>query len=111
LADDFAELYQGTWAYNPLTSAWYQWKGTHWQDMQDEEAQKKSCVSLDRLIRDIMLKRELGIKKTMDIDGVVRLAAIHCARRFVHKQGLVNFKNGTLDVATHTLRPHDKADE
>jgi len=111
LADDFAAQYGDIWAYNALTSIWYRWNGTHWQDMQDVEAQKRSCVSLDRIVRDLMLAKEMAIDKTSDLDGVVRLACIHCVRSFRQKSNLVNFKNGTLDIDTGELRAHDKADE
>jgi putative DNA primase/helicase len=111
LADDFASQYGDTWAYNALTSIWYQWNGTHWQDMQDVEAQKRSCVSLDRIVRDIMLSKEMIIDKISDLDGVVRLACIHCVRSFKQSSSLINFKNGTLDINTGELKAHDKSDE
>ena len=111
IADDFAVSHKEDWAYNPLSSAWSQWTGTHWQNMQDSEAQKKSCVTLDRIVRDLMRERGLGINKSSDLDCVVRLAAIHCKRDFIPASGVVNFRNGTLEVSTGTLRSHDRNDQ
>ena len=111
IADDFAENHKEDWAFNALSSAWYEWTGTHWQNMQDTEAQKKSCVTLDRIVRDLMRARDLGINKSSDLDCVVRLAAIHCKRSFVSTPGVVNFRNGTLEVNTGILRAHDRDDQ
>jgi phage/plasmid-associated DNA primase len=111
IADDFADKHKEDWAFNALSSAWYQWTGTHWQNMQDSESQKKSCVTLDRIVRDLMRARDLGINKSSDLDCVVRLAAIHCKRSFVPTPGVVNFRNGTLEVSTGTLRAHDRDDQ
>ena len=111
IADDFAENHKDDWGFNALSSAWYQWTGTHWQNMQDSEAQKKSCVTLDRIVRDLMRKRGRGIDRSSDLDCVVRLAAIHCKRDFVPASGVVNFRNGTLEVSTGTLRQHDRNDQ
>ena len=111
IADDFADNHKDDWGFNALSSAWSQWTGTHWQNMQDTEAQKKSCVTLDRIVRDLMRGRDLGINRSSDLDCVVRLAAIHCKRNFVPTPGVVNFRNGTLEVSTRTLRAHDRNDE
>ena len=100
-----------SWGYKATSSAWYQWTGTHWQNMQDSEAQKKSCVTLDGIVRDLMRARDMGINKSSDLDCVIRLAAINCKRDFTPASGVVNFHNGTFEVSTGTLRAHSRNDQ
>jgi len=111
IAVDFVMMYGNDWGFEPISGTWYQWTGKFWQDMHESEGQRKSCVSLDGIVRDLMLSRDMPVNKSADLDCVVRLAAIDCKRVFAQKPGLVNFSNGTLDTNSDELRAHSKADE
>src|SRR5688572_10397367 len=45
------------------------------------------------------------------VDATVRLARDLCQRRFLPRQGLVNFQNGTLETPTMRFREHNRRDD
>jgi len=102
-ADILAASLSGSYTYDG--QAWRKWVGTHWAVVSDPR------MELDTLAERAILRGE-GEVKASRIDSVLRLTAHagRLGREFTPRPDLVPFQNGTLEVATGRLRPHDKAD-
>jgi phage/plasmid-associated DNA primase len=66
---------------------------------------------LDDFTVSAMYKFDLPVKSTGNLDIVNRRARSKCGKVFNPKPKVVNFKNGTLDLNTLKLYPHDKNDD
>jgi P4 family phage/plasmid primase-like protien len=113
LADALVEKHRHELIFNIESGTWFSYTGTHWNSVQEKEASssKTSCTSLDRLVRELLVK-DLGLPVTRvgDFDSILRLAAIDLRSSFPIIEGKVNFANGTLDVESGVLSPHNRED-
>ena len=98
----FGETHAHEWGYNEQSDAWYKYNGTHW-----EHVQTKNPIVLDNQMEDIF--RRIGIKVSgRAVDDARRFARRYCTAIETPPAGLINFRNGTLDLTSKTLQPHDR---
>ena len=90
-------------AWDVDRASWRRWTGTHWQ-------LERTAETLD--LQAAQLMRAMGVPVTggHKTDGVLKYARGLCKQKFTVGQPLVNFKNGTLDLATMQLREHSRDD-
>lgn len=100
----WAELYGRDWAYDQEAGNWRRWTRTHWEE------ETRTTTRLDMQAAIVLRALDMPVSSSGRLDGVTRMAATICNRTFQRRPGLVNFRNGTLDVTTMQLRPHDPAD-
>lgn len=120
IAERFAQAFDGHFIY-VINTGWYYWTGTHWE-LDDESSRARSA--LNRMLK-AMWSASFGdtvtqasIKACMSNAGqlgALSLAEVfpQFATRFEDLDAdpyLLNTANGTLDLRTGVLRPHDQAD-
>lgn len=99
----WAQRFRDRLAYDATSGTWRQWAGTHWQQLLPGDP------ALDDAGAEVL--RAIGLRVSGGaIDDTARLARRRCLMTFTRSMHLVNFANGTLDVASGTLRPHSPAD-
>lgn len=91
-------------AFDPSIDDFRRFDGTHWR----REPQKSRA--LDTLVIEACRSMRMKVYKTTLLDGVLRVVSGLCIQQFDPRPDLINFANGTMDLATRTLRPHDPAD-
>jgi len=89
------------WAYDPNRDQYMAWTGTHWEPARPMDVDAKISELLRAHGRDT---------KAGAANDIARFAKAKLARTFVGVGGLANFANGTFDLASGLLRPHDRAD-
>lgn len=99
-----AEEYIAGLVYDEDTDAWLRWTGTHWQDT------GTSKTELDRMATLAMRSLGLSITGASKLDGTLRLAKVKMKKDLGRRDGVINFANGTLEVKTGGLSPHDPSD-
>ena len=99
-----AEKYIAGLVYDEPTDAWLRWTGTHWQDTGTTKTE------LDRMATIAMRSLGLAITGASKLDGTLRLAKVKMKKDIAECAGLINFANGTLEVATGELRAHSADD-
>ena len=92
------------WAYSDATYTWYKWSGTHWEEQQEKASQ------LDQEAIAALQSEGIAVNSNQTINTFIRVAASHCKRNFAENSGKINFHNGTLDLATLQIGPHDRND-
>ena len=100
----WAKMYGAEWAYDPDLVLWRHWTGTYWEE------ESRTSTTLDTQAALVLRRIGMPVSSAGRLDGVIRLAASVCTRTFTPRPGLINFRNGTLDTATMTLRSHDRVD-
>jgi len=91
-------------AYDADDQTWRRWTGVFWEPYRDNEA-------IDLLVSDILHSLGLVVSGEGQVNTVLRYAQATCKRLFrTEREGLLNFVNGTLELRSNTLRPHDKGD-
>lgn len=123
----FAREYGERVRYCAKAGGWLLWDGKRWRldddgaiyrlagECTDAIAELASTVpDLDE--RKKVLSFAIGLRKRRGLENVVALAsslegiAIGNPERFDADQWLLNVENGTVDLSTGELRPHDRAD-
>jgi len=90
-------------AWDVDRGSWRRWTGTHWQ-------LERTSEMLDLQAAQMMREVGVNVSSGSRSDGVLKFARGLCKRKFLLGQALVNFKNGTLDLATMQLRDHIRED-
>ena len=125
------------WLFAAGHGTWYSWKGTHWQ-RDDEQFIHRQIHDLMDLMnetgrtalenlgpdmgKDDPFKSERAIYKayinatkrtSSRVNSVMTMAQAHraTAADSLDQGNLLNLQNGTLDLKTLCLRPHDEADK
>lgn len=120
----FRDQYADKLRYNPIDKCWLVWDGTRWQR---DELTKVKCYAdemLDQMdkscfgIHDMNMagamrrhiqksrssrSKEAFLKEAQHLPGISMLPA-----QFDRNKGLLNLKNGVLDLAKRQLLPHDR---
>jgi putative DNA primase/helicase len=104
LGRDFAKRYSARVAYTEDTAAWSIYTGTHWREL------SRGTTVLRDMATTVIRDSGLPVSSINKVEGVIQMAASHCKRILAPRPGLVNFRNGTLDLDTMTLRAHDPGD-
>ncbi len=99
-----AEKFIAGLVYDEPSDAWLRWTGTHWQDTGTTKTE------LDRMATVAMRSLGLAITGASKLDGTLRLAKVKMKQDIIERKGLINFGNGTLDVAAGELREHRPED-
>lgn len=107
VAQVFYERYADRWAYDTQHSTWRQWVGTHWQEPYSDESGK---YEIDTIVVTLLHEFNISVKSNGTLDCVHRLARGKCAKKFTTTPDLVNFRNGTLHIASMEIIPHCKED-
>lgn len=103
IAYTWATEHRQFWGYDTNYNMWRVWNGTYWEEQkQDHELNKHATGA----IHDAELSVNSRSGKMLFKEEV----EAHCLRTFEPKSGLINFSNGTLELATGQLRPYDKED-
>jgi hypothetical protein len=89
------------WAYDANRDQYMSWTDTHWEP--------SIPMDVDAKISDLLHGHDRDTKSGAAND-IARFAKAKLARTFVGVGGLANFTNGTFDLASGLLRPHDRAD-
>ncbi len=105
-AAKLAELAGENLGYDEQSDTWRMWSdgGTHWGLVE-----KSSTGMYDLAINAI--EECTGPINDYNVKGTITLARGKLKRSFTPKPGLINFVNGTWNIQTGVLKPHDKADE
>jgi P4 family phage/plasmid primase-like protien len=91
-------------AYDADGQTWREWSGSHWGVLTDTEL-------LDLQMAEIIEGLGMDIPNNGRVDVALRYARARSKRKFVvSNERLLNFKNGTFDLATNKLREHRKDD-
>ncbi len=90
-------------AWDVKSTIWRRWTGTHWKAERENE-------TLDLHATEVLRAMGIPITNVGKLDGVIRLARVLCKRDFKASPLLVNFQNGTLDLATMTGHRHTAED-
>lgn len=132
----FKSVYDGRFLYVVEMKCWYAFDGKRWKPDTGGAAAMNACRSLvaellravnDKIYADAVIGDATGVDKTLitmqtaisrylDVrkrkqvleDAQARMAA--SADVFDRDKNLLNVQNGTLDLETFELRPHDPAD-
>lgn len=91
------------WAYDSVFDTWRCWTGAYWQEQPKTHLLDKEAVTA-------LQDNGKEISNQAAINTFERLAEADCLRDFTAKPGLINFANGTLDIATKTLHGYEKDD-
>ncbi|MEP7288644.1 MAG: phage/plasmid primase, P4 family [Chloroflexota bacterium] len=90
-------------AWDVDRSMWRRWVDTHWQ-------LERTSETLDLQAAQMMREVGVSVHSGSRTDGMLKYARGLCKRKFPLGQPLVNFNNGTLDLATMQLRVHEPND-
>lgn len=102
-AQAVGQQWAGQWAH-AVPDRLYLWVGTHWQKC--DELHPKA---FDAAVNETLLK--LGIPRKRPTTWAVRdFARRHITQLRDPRSELINFQNGTYNLTTDTLQPHDRAD-
>lgn len=104
VAAKWAQGARTDWAYSDSTHSWYKWSGTHWEGQQEKASQ------LDQEAVAALQSEGISVNSNQTINTFIRVAASHCKRGLGEVAGKINFLNGTLDIATLQLNPHERND-
>lgn len=105
IARDWAYMNRHDWGYDARNKVWRRWTGTHWEELE------KSAPELGNEAVDALHNAGRDINTNGAIETFLRCAADARATLFAEGQsGKVNFENGTLDIATMCLHPHQRED-
>lgn len=100
-----AEMFHETLAWNSDSETWMLWTGTHWS------SDSRIATDLDECAIRAMRGTGVPINNAASLTSVIRMAKVPLTRRPQEREGLVNFRNGTLDVRTMELHEHRKEDD
>ena len=90
-------------AWDIERARWRRWIDTHWQ-------LERTAETLDLQAAQMMREVGVSINNGNRTDGMLKFARGLCKHQFPPGQPLVNFRNGTLDLATMQIRSHDRND-
>lgn len=105
VAQIFAERHGDTYRFSKEEQCWYQWIGTHWQELQKNKGGKHE---IDRLLRPIIHEMGFDITSNSLLECAHRLCEGDCEGRIIAASNLINFTNGTLDITTMELHEHNR---
>lgn len=126
LAYRFAAQFAGEFIYVPGISAagrhegWMHWTGTHWELAEGGEVHNSLWQMLggawSEAINDTGLQQDIrSAQSASGTEGVLRQAARlpefkRSAKDLDNDRMLLNLQNGTYDLRSFTMKPHDPAD-
>lgn len=90
-------------AWDVDRARWRRWSGTHWQ-------LERTSEMLDLQAAQLMREVGVSVQSGHRTDGMLKYARGLCKRKFTLGQPLVNFKNGTLDLASLQVHDHQRDD-
>lgn len=90
--------------YDEESDTWRMWNDTHWP-LVDRNSTGMYGLAINAI------EECGGPINDYNVKGTITLARGRLKRAFTPRPNLINFKNGTFDVKTGSLKPHDKADE
>ncbi len=103
IARDWSIAHRDEWAYDLLSDTWRTWNGVYWQEQPKTHLLDKEAVAA--LQDSAQTVTSLTALKCFE-----RLVEADCLRDFTSKPGLINFNNGTLDLAIGQLHGYWKED-
>jgi putative DNA primase/helicase len=103
IARDWASSHREDWAYDAVYDVWRMWNGAYWQEQPKTHLLDKEAVAA-------LQDASTNVTTQSSINLFERLAEADCLRDFTSKPGLINFDNGTLELATGQLRNYSKED-
>jgi P4 family phage/plasmid primase-like protien len=104
IALEWSREHRQYWGYDTNYDVWRVWNGTYWEEQKKDHELNKYAVGA---IHD----HELTVNTRSGIVLFNTLVEGHCKREFISKPGLINFANGTLELATGQLRSYSIEDE
>lgn len=104
-AIEFTNLYPN-YKYDEKDNCWRKWVNTHWAICESREEIKDLIT---HIIRDTSPTTPISAKK---IESVLSIAQTKARATFQskHSKELINFENGTFDLKSNKLNPHNETD-
>jgi putative DNA primase/helicase len=125
-AERFADALQGKYLYVPEQKTWYRYTGKHWAEdvessiVQDainclRQAQKAALSIVDDEIRSREIRWLLSSESHSKLTAALNLLSsfpsmVARINQFDADDMLLNVQNGTIDLRSGILRPHDRND-
>jgi putative DNA primase/helicase len=123
----FAQNYGDRVRYCPRAGGWFVWTGRRWQRDEDGAVARLVQECTDQIVDaageldDLEQRRKLigfviALRKKRGLENLAAIAAslegvaIGDPKRFDADEWLLNVGNGTIDLRSGNLRPHDPAD-
>lgn len=103
IARDWASLHREDWAYDAIYEVWRRWNGSYWEEQPKKHLLDKEAIAA-------LQDAEETISTQSGLNLFERLAEADCVRDFTSKSGIINFDNGTLELATGKLRGYSRDD-
>lgn len=103
IAQEWTSHHADMWAYDANYDVWRVWTGRYWQE------QAKNHL-LDKYAKAALQENGKDINNQAGLNTFERIAEAYAVRDFDAKPGLINFDNGTLDIATRQLAGFEKDD-
>jgi P4 family phage/plasmid primase-like protien len=103
IARDWASSHRDDWAYDTVYDVWRVWNGAYWIEQPRTHLLDKEAVSA-------LQEANANVSSQSALNLFERLAEADCLRDFTPAPGLINFDNGTLELATGHLRTYQKED-
>lgn len=108
--------------YCPQTKSWYIWTGTHWAPDRTERIQELAVMTVrkimeeakaydDKDMRARLVKHAMSSESRRAIEAMISLARSKVSierEAFDQDRWVLNCRNGTVDLRTGELRPHDR---
>ena len=103
IARDWASEHRDTWAYDTVYDVWRVWNGAYWiEQPKNHLLNKEAIAAIQDAGKNVDSRSSLMLFK--------EAAEADCIREFTPTPGLINFDNGTLDLATGQLRGYSRED-
>ena len=103
IARDWASEHRDTWAYDIAYDVWRVWNGAYWiEQPKNHLLNKEAIAAIQDAGKNVDSRSSLMLFK--------EAAEADCIREFTPTPGLINFDNGTLDLATGQLRGYSRED-
>lgn len=93
IAREWASSHRDEWAYDLDIDVWRAWNGAYWIEQPKTHLLDKEAVAA-------LQDAETAVTSLSSLKAFERLAEADCIRDFTRKPGLINFDNGTLELAT-----------